>query len=545
MSPSSQNATPGGEAFLEANHGRGSANTCSDSIVETISSEETLEDVGALETKLSGRISQMSDPYLARELTSGTGDPEFEVDWESDEDPANPRNWSLAYKSLMVFFISWNTLIVVLYSTSYTPAVSELTTYFGTSETIMTLGLTFYLLGLAFGSLVMAPLSEMYGRKPVCVPSLFLFAVLIIPCARATSVAEIMVVRFLSAFFGSVMVSAAPGLVADVVNDEHRSLAISIWSIGPMNGPAGVALFFACIMRETYAPIILQRKAARLRKETGDSRWWSQYDNKMSLFELLKISLMRPFGMIVSEPICIFWNLYVGVVYGILYLCFVAYPIVFREIRGWSLGISGLGFLGIGIGIFITIACEPLIRRMVNAHKSDPETGKPPPEAMVSIICISSILIPVGELWFAWTCSPKSIHWIVPILAGVPFGAGNTGVFIYSASYLAGSYRIYSASALAANSVVRSILGGVMPLAGSPMYSRLDANWAGTLLGLLEVILIPIPFVFWKYGHKIRMKSPVIMKMEEDERKAKLKRENRWRRQGINVGDSEKQKETV
>lgn len=84
-----------------------------------------------------------------------------------------------------------------------------------------------------------------------------------------------------------------------------------------------------------------------------------------------------------------------------------------------------------------------------------------------------------------------------------------------------------------------------MPLAGSPMYSRLDANWAGTLLGLLEVILIPIPFVFWKYGHKIRMKSPVIMKMEEDERKAKLKRENRWRRQGINVGDSEKQKETV
>lgn len=116
----------------------------------------------------------------------------------------------------------------------------------------MTLGLTFYLLGLAFGSLVMAPLSEMYGRKPVCVPSLFLFAVLIIPCARATSVAEIMVVRFLSAFFGSVMVSAAPGLVADVVNDEHRSLAISIWSIGPMNGPGMCWMFL-----DTSQPLCL------------------------------------------------------------------------------------------------------------------------------------------------------------------------------------------------------------------------------------------------------------------------------------------------
>lgn len=160
-------------------------------------------------------------------------------------------------------------------------------------------------------------------------------------------------------------------------------------------------------------------------------------------------------------------------------------------------------------------------------HAPDPETGKPPPEAAVSLICICAAVIPIGELWFAWTCSPASIHWIAPLLAGIPFGAGNTGVFIYANNYLTHSYGMYAASALAGNSVIRSILGGVLPLAGSAMYDRLGPNWAGTLLGLLEVLIVPIPFVFYKYGHKIRMKSPLIMRMQEEKMKLEGKRARR------------------
>lgn len=142
-------------------------------------------------------------------------------------------------------------------------------------------------------------------------------------------------------------------------------------------------------------------------------------------------------------------------VYGILYLCFVAYPIVFSQIRGWTPGISGLAFVGICVGTFLTILLEPLLRRIINCHRPDPETGKPRPEAMISIVCIAAVLCPLGQLWFAWTCVPTSVHWIWPILAGVPFGAGNTMVFIYASNYLAHSYGIYAASALAGNSVAR------------------------------------------------------------------------------------------
>ncbi|CAI7632155.1 unnamed protein product [Penicillium pancosmium] len=549
----------------------------SDSIGESISSVNTQNDHDALGKTLTVRPSRASDHMsLSQRVTTiptnMTADPNYEVDWDGEDDPENPKNWALRYKAMGLLFLSWNTLIVVLYSTSYTSGVSQIGEEFNENSTIVTLGLTFYLIGLAIGSMFMAPLSEVYGRKPVCVICLFLFTILIIPCALAKSVTALIVVRFIGAFFGSVMISTAPGMVADLVDDEHRALAISIWSIGPLNGPvlgpviggfvtqylgwrwmcwialilSAVALVLAIILKETYAPTLLQSKAARLRKETGDERWWSRYDRKESLYEILKLNLSRPFVMAVTEPICIFWNIYVAIVYGILYLCFTAYPIVFGDIRGWSLGLSGLAFLGIGIGVLITIACEPLVRRLINSHEKDPETGKVHPEAMVSFVCICSILIPIGELWFAWTCAPASIHWIVPLIAGIPFGAGNTGVFIYASNYLTYSYGMYAASALAGNSVIRSVLGGVLPLVGSYMYDSLGPNWSGTLLGLLEVAIVPIPFVFYKYGHKIRMKSNLIVRMQEDKKKLEGKRARRVAAHGTAPpNDEEKQNEAI
>lgn len=212
-----------------------------------------------------------------------------------------------------------------------------------------------------------------------------------------------------------------------------------------------------------------------------------------------------------------------SIIYGILYLCFVAYPIVFRGHRGWSAGMSGLSFTGLAIGCFLVIGTEPLLRRMTNAHKIDPQTGKVPPEAMVSIICIAACLAPIGELWFAWTCIPP-VHWIWPILAGIPFGAGNTAVFIYASNYLAHCYGIYAASALAGNSIVRSLIGGTLPLAGPALYRTLNPHWAGTLLGLIQIVIIPIPVVFYKYGYKIRMKSILIQSMQRDKEKLDGKR---------------------
>lgn len=345
------------------------------------------------------------------------------------------------------------------------------------------------------------------------------------------------------------MISNSAGTVVDISTEETRAMVMSLWSIAPLNGPvtgpliggfvfeylgwrwdnwlvlilAGAGTLTMFTTKETYAPIILQKKAARFRKENDDERWWSRYDNKISTMELVKVNLGRPFVLFFTEPILWFFNLWISLIYGILYLCFVAYPIVFQQYRGWSAGIGGLAFVGIGIGTMIIILSEPLLRKIINAHPKDPATGKVPPEATARVMIIGAILTPIGQLVFSWTCLPATIHWAIPIAFGIPFGAGNTISFIYGSNYLAGSYGIYAASALAGNAVTRSIFGGTLPLAGASMYAAMSPQWAGTLLGLLEVAMIPIPIVFYKYGARIRAKSPAIKQLKEDAERNELR----------------------
>lgn len=231
----------------------------------------------------------------------------------------------------------------------------------------------------------------------------------------------------------------------------------------------------------------------------------------------------------------------------------MAYPLIYTGLRGWSPGFTGLAFVGIGVGTMIAIVTEPLARKIVNSHKKDPETGRVAPEASIAIVCFASFLCPIGQLWFSWTSVPITIHWIWPILAGIPFGAGNCLVFIYASNYLAGSYGIYAASALAGNSVVRSFIGGTLPLAGPSMYKALTPQWAGTLLGLVQVALIPIPFVFYKWGDKIRAKSPLIKRLREDQErsqkraaKAKIKQDKDNARGAVTMnGDADVEKEAA
>ncbi|KAL5373232.1 hypothetical protein DPSP01_012864 [Paraphaeosphaeria sporulosa] len=559
------------EADLDVDDDRTSVSSIS---TDSLSFEEEVSSIHQTLSRNAGLDErEKSLAHITTVTTNMTTDPRFEIDFEEGE---SPQDWSMAKKCMVIFFMSFSTLVVVMYSTSYTAGVpGMMVTFHVTSKTNLVLGLTTYLAGLALGSVILAPLSEMYGRRPVYLIAVAMFIVLIIPCALAQNLATILAVRFFGAFAGAAMISNAPGTVSDIVSDDYRALAFSVWSIGPMNGPvvgplvggfvfqymgwrwtnwvvmigSGVSWFMVFLIGETYAPALLRAKSAKMRKETGEERWYSRYDDKKKFWPMLKENLYRPLVMSVKEPICIFWNVYIALVYGVLYLCFVSYPIVFSELRGWSPGLTGLGYIGIGIGGMITICSEPLLRRLINSHKPDPVTGKPPPEAMVSVVCIAAVCVPVGEMIFAWTCTPD-VHWVAPIIAGIPFGAGNCGVFIYASNYLVHSYGIYAASALAGNAVLRSAMGGTLPLAGPAMYKSLGPHWSATMLSLIEFAMIPIPLIFYRYGHKIRERSTLIRQMREDREKLENKmkkvaeREERLRTREVTAID-EKEKVEV
>lgn len=183
-------------------------------------------------------------PPISREIsrftthgTAYTSDPSFEVDFDPDS-REDPREWTGLYKSFVVFAISFSTLVVVVYSTSYTATFEPMGREFAvTDSTIPTLGVTTYLLGLAIGSLVLAPISETYGRRPVYLVTLLCFFILVLPGAIAKNITTVIVARFFAALAGSSLIANAPGSIGDIVSDDKRALVFSVWSIGPMNGP--------------------------------------------------------------------------------------------------------------------------------------------------------------------------------------------------------------------------------------------------------------------------------------------------------------------
>jgi multidrug resistance protein len=267
------------------------------------------------------------EPVISK-LASIDAPPEFEIYWES-EDPENPHLWPLWYKGLTVAAMSLGATVVSLSSTLYTSGIPGLQNDFHVSKIVALVGVTTYLLGMGIGSIIFAPLSELLGRRPVYIASMTMFLLLLLPVALAQSITSVLVSRFFGGFFGSALMSNSPASVNDIVSDKRRALAFGFWSIGPTNGPVygpiiggfvfqylgwrwtnwivliigGVVLVLIATIKETYAPVILKRRAARKRKETNDSKWWTRYDDGVGFASSLRINLERPFAMLLKEPI--------------------------------------------------------------------------------------------------------------------------------------------------------------------------------------------------------------------------------------------------
>lgn len=358
------------------------------------------------------------------------------------------------------------------------------------------------------------------------------------------------------------MITLAPGSLVDIVPSSRLALAMSVYSIGPLNGPvtgpiivryshvstwnkvltsrlfvqggfvyerwgwrginwfimiiSGVGWLLMSCIKETYQPIILRRRAAAKRQSTGDLRWWSKHDETIPLQQRLPTAIWRPIQLCITEPVLWFWNLYIAVIYAVLYLCFIAYPIVFSDLRHWSPEISGLAFVGVLIGNTLTVLCEPMLRRLINRHPVDARTGKRAPESAVSVIIIAAVLAPVGQLIFALTSLPTSIPWIASIIGGVLFGFGNTVIFTYGTNYVAASYGMFASSALVSNVVCRSLLAAGLVEAGERFYHALSPRLAGIVLAALEFGLIPIPVLFYIWGHKVRVRSRALKRLNTE-----------------------------
>ena len=215
---------------------------------------------------------------------------------------------------------------------------------------------------------------------------------------------------------------------------------------------------------ETYAPVILQKRAAKMSKMTG-----KVYKTKVEVEQgakspatLFKKAISRPWILLFREPIVLILSIYLSVIYGTLYMCFAAFPIVYQQARGWSPGIGGLAFVGVAFGMLF--GCVYSIWDNQRYKRIDAEyKGNAPPESRLPPTMVGCVALPVGLFWFAWTNSP-SVHWSVSIIGSAPFGFGMVMVFLGLFNYLIDSYVIYAASVLAATSFLRAMFGAAFPL---------------------------------------------------------------------------------
>lgn len=260
-------------------------------------------------------------------------------------------------------------------------------------------------------------------------------------------------------------------------------------------------IFDIFILHESYAPVLLVYKARKLRHKTGNWALHARFEeNDLSLKEMLVTFGIRPLRMLLTL-ICSLITLYTSLVYGILYAFFTAFPIAFKE-RGWDQFLRTLPFLAVLIGMTIGTTIN-ILNQKFYTRQYIANNNVAVPEARLLPMMIGSVFFASGLFLFGWT-SDRSIPWIAPCFGAAMTGIGFLTVFYSALGYLIDTFDTYTASAMAANAFVRSILGAAFPLLVGPMYHSLGIPCGTSLLGFLAVALIPIPYIFYFDGKQLR-----------------------------------------
>lgn len=300
------------------------------------------------------------------------------------------------------------------------------------------------------------------------------------------------------------------------------------------SGTLAIPSFF--FLRETNAAILLERKAERLRKESGNPSLVSKQGQKQSPSELVRRAIVRPAKMLLFSPIVLLLSLYTGLLFGLVFLLFTTFPGVFEGQYGWSAQISGLAYLGLGIGMVIGLVGFSLFSDKYLQRKQ--KEGLDKPELRLVSMRLAAPVVPIGCFLYGWTAYYQT-QWMVPLIGtfvssefsllsaaqdgfvlAIPkntlltslqfIGFGALFVMMPTQVYLVDAYGPQAAaSALAANLVLRSLFGAFLPLAAPQMYANLGLGWGNSLLGFVCLAFAPLPWLFYRYGEYVRTRFVV------------------------------------
>lgn len=470
-----------------------------------------------------------------------------QVDWDSPDDPDCPFNWPSWKRWYCTMTTAFLCLVITLGSSIYVDAIPEMELKWGISETLGLAGLTFYLVGLAFGPAIAAPLSELFGRKIVYCGSLPVSMLFTMGVGLSSKIREVLVLRFFAGLTSSGALAIAGGTINDVWRPQEIGVAMTLFCLAPLAGPVigpiiggfvaqnkvsdnphrigglrwtmWVILFFAAtvfiplfVMPETYKPIIMRKRLLKRGKKIYRSMGLGKF-----LTAIVFITLLKPTEMLFVEPIVLVFSIYTAFVFAVLFGFFEAFPVIFRGIYQWELGVSGLPFLGVGVGLLMGASVYVYMDKFVFYKKwpdgyigmkdKDGNQIPPTPESRLLPCKVGSLTFAPSLFWLAWT-SRANVHWMAPIASGALFGFSLVLIFFSILTYFAMAYPPISvASALAANNMTRYIVSSVFPLFTVQMMENLHVYWGVSVFAFIAIAMIPVPWIFSMYGERLRKRS--------------------------------------
>lgn len=381
------------------------------------------------------------------------------------------------------------------------------------------------LVGVGLGPLILAPLSEVYGRKPILLGGTVFFLVWNTGCGAAKTLDMMLAFRLLSGFGACVADAIAGGLLGDLWRAEERGKAFAIYMAAPLLGPAlgpicgafisegtdwrwifwitsiasGAVLVVALLfLPETYKPVLDRRRRPAYGQVVED---------QPAFLPLMRTNLQRPFRMLATQPIVQLLATYMALLYGTMFLFLFIYPRMWRDQYDQSVRISSLNYISAAIGyiVGVNIAGHLTDRIYANLKARNNDIGKP--EYRIPAMIIGTALVPIGLLWWGWSGAAK-LHWIMPNIGCLLFTAGCYVCSGCISIYTIDTYAQYAASAVSTNLVTRSIAAAFFPLFAPYMFDKLGFGLGATVLAAgFTAIGILVISVLWFYGERIRIRS--------------------------------------
>ncbi|RYP05870.1 hypothetical protein DL764_003513 [Monosporascus ibericus] len=457
---------------------------------------------------------------------------EHQCTWDGITDPQDPYNWSWTRKLMIGIVFSLGQFVTLLSASMMAAALGDISRDLGINASTAQISFSGYFLGLGFAPFLIAPISEMTGRKYIwlfCNGWYVLWNALC-PVGKLTGL--MIFGRLMTGVGAAAGVTLTGPVMADMYGPEERGKSLAIASFLPYFGPAvgpivgglltqevawpwlfwTTSIFNAAVtvlgltcIRETYAPVLLRRKLASIRAVEGEpslkpwtAAFWSDFLPKLS------VHLLRPVRMLVRRPVIQVISLVLAINFGTYTLMLSTFATLWIDRYHQTEAISSLHYIAIAIGTTVATQFGGFFMDRIYKFLRDRANGQSKPEFRAPCMIPGVVLMPAGLFWYGWA-SEDTVPWVVVDIGAAVFTAGSFILAQASLAYLLDEFTEHGASANASSRMFSYVVGFAFPIFAPQLYAQLGYGWGNSLLAFLFVLLgCPVPLIVWFWGEKLR-----------------------------------------